>query len=50
MASAQVYLGRNIRVSNCGPSQVWFGIHLPIVAPASSFCKTLLRWRTLMTL
>jgi hypothetical protein len=40
MTSAQVYLARNVCVPDCGPSQVWFGIHLPIVVEASAFCKT----------
>jgi hypothetical protein len=39
MTSAQVYLARTIRVTDCGPSQVWSGIHLPIVASAPSFLQ-----------
>jgi len=39
MASAQVNLRRNIRVSARASSQLRFGIHLPIVAPAASPCK-----------
>ena len=35
MASAQVYLGGNIRVGTCAPSQPKPGIHPPIVAQSA---------------
>ena len=50
MASAQVNLRRNIRVSARASSQLRSGIHLPIVARATSPCKCLTYSRTLMPL
>jgi hypothetical protein len=39
MASAQVNPGRIVRVSIRGPSEPWFGGHLPIVSRRTIICK-----------